>query len=293
MSIPSIIVSYHGGCPDGMGAALSAYRALGDRAIYLPVYHDRPFPAELQGNLASTTVYCLDYCPKQPDLLRLVASAREVIVLDHHDGVAERTADLFASGALSGKIDQQHSGAVLAWRWFHPRAAVPYLFCHVQDRDLWKWELPRSASVLAAVDSYPLDLQTWSHLLERVEHDPGSLNAEGIPILRFRQQLVDATAALARPVDFLGYSVLAANTQDWLASEVGHILAPDHDFSVCYHDLANGFRKFSLRSTPQGLNVREICEKLGGGGHVHAAGCQVALCDLNVEGMPRVPAPSV
>ncbi len=287
MTTKNILVSYHGGCPDGMGAALSAYRSLGNKADYIPVYHTRPFPAELQGDLSGKTVYCLDHCPRQPDLLHLIASARSVVLLDHHDGVAERTSELFASGALRGEVDQTHSGATLSWRWFFPNSPVPALLCYVQDRDIWKWGLPFAAEVLAAVDSYLLDLQTWESLLDRVESDVASLVDEGTPILRFRQQLVDSTVALARPVDFLGHSVLAVSSHEWLVSEVGHELAKNYPFAVVYYDLSSGERKFALRSTQNGLNVREICESLGGGGHVHAAGCQVPLSRLNVNGMPH------
>ncbi|WP_297502678.1 hypothetical protein [Ferrovum sp.] len=39
-----IIVSYHGGCPDGMGVVVSACPKLGDAADHISVFHADSFP---------------------------------------------------------------------------------------------------------------------------------------------------------------------------------------------------------------------------------------------------------
>ncbi len=283
------IVSYHGGCPDGMGAMLSAYLIFGEKAQYVPVVHTEPFPDVLQASLtdlSNKVIYCLDYCPKEPYLSQMVEQAKSVIILDHHNGSHEQTEDYFNRGMLSGLIDESHSGAVIAWSYFFPEKKVPFLLQCVEDRDIWKWNIQDSDKILVAIDSYPLNLDDWLKLVVAVEENPSRFIRDGESILRYKDALVNATLKTARKVNFLGHAVLAANTHEWLASDVGNTLAEGYPFSVIYFDM-DGQRKFSLRSSQEnGLNVRVICELLGGGGHVHAGGCQVSFDKLNHEGMP-------
>lgn len=127
MTTKQILVTYHGGCPDGMGAALAAFLKFGGQADYVPVFHTEPFPDVLRGDLSGKTVYCLDYCHKQPDLVHVTQSAESVVLLDHYDGVKERTQEIFHAGHLDGKVDQSNSGAIRAWYWFFQGFPAPLL----------------------------------------------------------------------------------------------------------------------------------------------------------------------
>ncbi len=283
-----IIVSYHGGCPDGMGAAVSAYLKFGSTADYIPVFHTEPFPKALQGDMGGASVYCLDYCPKDEYLANLMQTAGGVCLLDHHNGVAERVAPHFKSGALDGLVDESHSGAMLAWNWFFPKFNAHALIRYVEDRDLSAWKLDRSKEVCAALDTIPLTIDAWKGLIL----DPlggkvfvEKMASDGAAIIAYRKQMISSVLPNARSVVFLGHRVMAVNTHEWLSSEIGDVLAEGRDFSVIYYDIRDQ-RKFSLRSLPGGVNVREVCERLGGGGHVHAAGCSVALDRLAPDGMP-------
>ncbi len=62
-----------------------------------------------------------------------------------------------------------------------------------------------------------------------------------------------------------------------MSSEVCGSLAIENPFAMSYFDTADGFRVFSLRSTPTGLDVGEIARRYGGGGHKHAAGFRIAI----------------
>ncbi len=283
-----IIVSYHAHCPDGMGAALSAYLKFRDTADYIPVSHTEEFPKALKENLSGKTVYCLDYCPKQPDLLHLLSNAGKVVLLDHHDGVAARTSNLILAGnGLSGVVDTTHSGAVLAWKYFFPGKEVPILLRYIEDRDIWAWKMQGTEAIMAYVDSLPMDMITWQVLVSP-KTDIQEMIRYGESIVRYKRQLVEAALLNKRTVKFMGYEVLAVNTHEWLASDVGNTLSQGKPFAVVYYDL-EGQRKFSLRSAKDGLNVRQLCEFYQGGGHVHAAGCSVLLSALKADGMPKYP----
>ena len=49
-----------------------------------------------------------------------------------------------------------------------------------------------------------------------------------------------------------------------------------------YYDLGE-CRFFGLRSAPDGLDVAEIAEKFGGGGHKHAAGFRISEAVTLIE----------
>ena len=148
------LVLYHGDCPDGFGAAYAAWRALGDAATYLPVRHGEPPPPEAEAG--PERLYLLDFAYPRATTERLAARAGSARVLDHHATAAEDLAGLpFVT------IDLDRSGAVLAWEHFHPGRPVPLLLRYVEDRDLWRWELPRSREVNAALALVPFDFAAW------------------------------------------------------------------------------------------------------------------------------------
>jgi uncharacterized protein len=73
-----------------------------------------------------------------------------------------------------------------------------------------------------------------------------------------------------------GHRVPVANLPAYLASDAGHLLAEGNPFAAIYFDSAEG-RKFSLRSTDAGLDVAQIAQSYGGGGHRNAAGFKMPI----------------
>ena len=103
----------------------------------------RAAPARGRGGAGAALPARLRLPPSHDE--RLAARAGSTRVLDHHATAAEDLAGLpFVT------IDLDRSGAVLAWEHFHPGRPVPLLLRYVQDRDLWRWALPRSREVNAA-----------------------------------------------------------------------------------------------------------------------------------------------
>ena len=92
-------------------------------------------------------------------------------------------------------------------------------------------------------------------------------------ILRAKEQLVDRHVANTALKDVGGYLVPTVNAV-MFQSEIGNRLNelyPDSPFAALYFDLADGNRKWSLRSRGE-FNVAELAENFGGGGHKNAAG---------------------
>jgi nanoRNase/pAp phosphatase (c-di-AMP/oligoRNAs hydrolase) len=260
-------ILYHANCPDGFGAAWSAYHKFGSEAVYLPVRHGNPLPEMADGS----EVYILDFSYDRATLSALAARC-QVKVLDHH-----KTAQAELEGLACAEFDMERSGAVMAWNYFFPDQPVPALLQYVQTQDLWRWDLPDCHEICAALALYPMDFDIWDQL------DTAILRGEGQTTLRYRGQLLENLCQRVDWLEILGHRVPAVNTP-LLASELGNLLCqryPEAPFSVSWSE-QKGQRKYSLRSIGA-FDVSEICRHYGGGGHRNAAGFSLPLERVDAE----------
>ncbi len=276
------LVLYHGDCPDGFGAAYAAWRALGDAATYLPVRHGEPPPP--QAEEGPERLYLLDFAYPRATTERLAARAGSARVLDHHATAAEDLAGLpFVT------IEQDRSGAVLAWEHFHPGRPVPLLLRYVEDRDLWRWALPRSREVNAALALVPFDFAAWDRLARDLDGgDIGRLEelaGRSATIVAYRATQVRRLCDSAFWTDVAGYRVPVVNSS-LLASEVGAELCrrhPEAPFAAVFSLVSESEESWSLRSRGD-FDVAAVARSLGGGGHRAAAGFRVSRrCDATCD----------
>lgn len=269
---------YHAGCPDGLGAAWAVRRAWGESGRYEPRGHDEELPlAELRG----ADVAFVDMAPANGPLRALVHVASHVLVLDHHVSSRDRlladpalAADLRGAGHLV-HFDLEHSGAVLAWRHFHGEAPLPELLAYVEDQDLWRFKLPRSREVNAAVAAHPLRFDAWDRLAETPAEQ---LADEGVPLLRAQRAEVERALAAAAPVWIGGLRVEAVNAV-FHRAQIGHELAARaaHGCPAGAVFRVSGRRvDVSLYSIGD-LDVATLAARYGGGGHRNASGFSVSL----------------
>jgi hypothetical protein len=267
-------VLYHAHCADGFGAAWAAWRKLSDRARYLPVSHGAPPPAIPAGE----DVYILDFCYPRADIESMKSRFASLQIIDHH-----QTAEKELSGLEYALFDNEKSGAVLAWEFFHPGENVPPILRYVMDRDLWLNRLPRTFEVFAGLSSYPMDFAVWSEL------DVERLAEEGVSILRYQRELVELVCSQERDEEIAGHRVPVVNSPV-LGSEVGAELLkrhPDAPFVAIYFDRGDGKRQWSLRSK-EDFDVSRIARRFQNGGHRQAAGFE---SDLPEDFVPAPHAP--
>lgn len=259
--MPETYVLYHAPCHDGFGAAWAVWNALGDAATYLPVSYGQPMPDIPDG----AHVAIVDFSYPRAELEALAVRAGSLIVLDHHATAQEDLVDLpFAI------FDLDKSGARLAWEHWHPHEPLPELLAYVEDRDLWRFSLPNSRAVAAAMRMHPFTFQEWDRLNAEGMH---RLVVAGDAILDFIETQVTMICRQVRLRDLGGHTVPVVNaTAFW--SEIGeHLLSnyPYAPFAASYYDRADGQRQWSLRSRP-GFDVSAVARQFGGGGHRQAAG---------------------
>jgi hypothetical protein len=271
---------YHAGCPDGFGAAWSAWLAWGERGAYVPRGHDDPLRAhELEG----AYVMFADIAPPPRAYRALAEHAAQLVVLDHHV-TAQRgfEADPFLARELARaghevRFDLTRSGAALAWGALHPNEALPELLAYVEDQDLWAWKLPRSREVNATIASYPREFAAWSALaVQPVD----ALADQGAPILRAFRIEVERALSNTQPLTFGPLRLEGVNARAQRA-EIGHELAR----RARYGTPAGAVFRVEGRRVDVSLysigdcDVAAIATALGGGGHRNAAGFSVDLAE--------------
>ena len=252
------VVLYHADCADGFGAAWALWKKYPD-AHYLPVEHGQRPPSGLD----KAHVVMVDFSYPREVIERLAESTASFRILDHHV-----TAQAALAGLPYAYFDMKKSGAVLAWEWAHPEP-VPWLLQYIQDKDLWKWQLPESREINAALASYPFDFQVWDGLTQ------DTLEVEGRAILRREDVLITKIVEESILVDFEGETVPAVYSPV-MTSQIGERLCQGFPFCIIWHQ-RDGRRYFSLRSKPGTVDVSAIAARHGGGGHVNAAGFSIPL----------------
>lgn len=241
------LVIYHKSCMDGAAAALAAWLKFGEEAEYRPASYGDPAPTDEE--VRGRDVYILDFSYPRAELERMALTCRssalagykagQLQVCDHH-----KTAQADLTGLPFCTFDMNKSGAVLAWEYFHGTTldpveqrirgeVLPELFAYVQDRDLWRWELPHSKEVSAALAASGAlrDFRVlrgiyagWSASYRT------DLSHAGAAILRAECQMIERAVATAEEVDILdpgytmAYRALAVSTMS-LQSEIGEALA--------------------------------------------------------------------
>ena len=152
---------------------------------------------------------------------------------------------------------------------------MPALIDYIEDRDLWKWELPFSREVAAGLEAQPTEFATWDTL------DVETIKQEGVAILRYTDAQVAKLASTAVTTTVLGHMAPVVNSPI-LQSEICHELLklnPTARFAAVFserpmpHNPQHAKRRWSLRSRrEEEFNVAELAAKAGGGGHRCAAG---------------------
>lgn len=270
------LVIYHGGCPDGFAAAYAIslhFRQETEHICQLVpgVYGQDP------PDVASRDLYIVDFSYRREVLKQICCSARSVTIIDHHTSAEQDLAGLEREhDNLKIVFDMNRSGAVLTWEHYH-QTPPPRLFLHIQDRDMWRFELKGTCDIYAALISRPFDYSTWERLCAG-EKALKPLLVEGKAINRYRRRMIDLHRDKAVMTTIAGHQVPVVNCYEDIMSDLVGELSHGFPFAAGYQD-QGVMRKWSLRSSSRGMDVAAIAASFGGGGHLHAAGFTTRLPD--------------
>jgi uncharacterized protein len=270
----NIYVIHHKNCPDGVAAALAAYKFFGEfGAHYIPRTHTDRVPRFKPGAI----IYFLDIALKRDDMIELAKTAESIVVLDHHKTAEAELVDL--PDNVHVQFDMTKSGAQLAWAYFYPHIEEPKVVSHIADRDLWKFEIPNTREITEAVMAHEYDLSVYDSLIT----EPmlyARLLAQGEALLAGKENqlaiLINEAQEATIQIGERVVSFPCINAPHFFASDLANMLLkrfPNAPFAGCYRDAGNGRRDWSLRSMDDRMDVAEIASSFtGGGGHRNAAG---------------------
>lgn len=315
MNDPRPLIIYHADCADGFTAAWVARRFFMRNLDIEPELRRGIYGqgAVTEADCAGREVYLLDFSYRREHVESLARVAKSLTVLDHHESAWKEWGEmgepgsgkeglLYAVGPLHVYFRRDQSGAMMAWMHFNPNwnpkppersiakamlqevlnskldMGALTLVSYVQDRDLWKFELPDSRAINAWIFSYEYTTKNWDIMADLLDDHKirDRIVSEGAAIER--KHLKDIREFLdlgVRPMTIGGVEAPTANIPYHWGSDAGHVLLerfPDAPFAATYFERGDGQRVFGLRSRPGGTNVAEIARALGGGGHPNAAG---------------------
>jgi len=280
-------VVYHSPCNDGSGAALSAWVLKKDQLSYVPRIYDKPFDNEM---LRNKNVVVLDASFKNEHLQELRTIAKKIMIVDHHYSAMN---DLQHQPGCF--FDMEHSGAILAWYYFHGlQSAAPKLLTLIEDRDLWRWrerELsePLYYGLKKCCSNY--DFRSFAPYLD--EQKLAELIVYGKSLVQANQLWCQEAAKLAQNKIFIlpesqrSYRIMCREVDnDHLVSELSEYLYlhvnPHLDFVMLWSQTTAGKYRINFRSNNPHVDVSAIAMLLGGGGHKQAAGAVIDFSPLDL-----------
>lgn len=263
------MIIYHDKCIDGFTAAWAAHTLTGDKVL-LPASHGDEIPY-----VAGKRVAIVDFSYPRDLLLEMHEQAEELVVLDHH-----KTAEEDLRGLPFCVFDMNRSGAGLAWDHFSGGRKRPALVDYVEDRDLWRFQLPASRAINARISTVSQSMKNWSALARVLDNDSDRVQfaVEGAAILDHIDSYIEKMKRQARHVYVGGNRVPMVNAPYINTSELVGELAKGEVFAVGWFQRADGKIQYSLRSRGD-FDVSAVARSFGGGGHKNAAGFTLSAAE--------------
>ena len=285
------IVIYHGGCPDGIASAVTFHQRFTDLEMtaFHPAFHKSHTKLP---ECINKVVYLLDFCYPQEEMKHILDRAKHVVVIDHHKSSLWLLQNKFPN--LETVIDMEYSGAQLTWQYCFPAERVPWYIDDIADRDLWRFTIPGSKEVGAAMFSlgYYTSMNAFaSHINKRSRPElfkMGQILQSQTDdfIRRCVSRAIDCNMTLILGGKPVTYKVRLVHKPFMNHSEVGNALVADRKchFAIMYQlGLAEGEWWFSVRAHPDSdVDLPAILTALdkNAGGHVKAAGFTLRIQDI-------------
>lgn len=297
------LVIYHGGCRDGFAAAWAVWKAY-PNAEFFAGFYGQP-PPEVKGR----EVIMVDFSYPYDPMRGIIASAKGVVILDHHKtaeaDLKHINEDLAHMGIGPATIvfDMERSGAGITWDYFHADRERwcgecgaenghisgcanirPWLIDYVEDRDLWRWKLGNSRLMNAYLGAIPFNFEDWD-IASYLTTAEGAQRGAAIQ-MKIKQYCEEVGKNAIR----ISPSLLGQFPSNAFTENIPLVNAPQCDISELLEHLMDTLRtnfvmgwfqrsdsmfQYSLRSRGD-FDVSAIAKSFGGGGHKNAAGFQLA-----------------
>ena len=277
---------------------------------FIPVQYKEEIP-NINNIKENDILYIVDFSYSPTDMLELAKKFKKIIMLDHHDSAAEwynygcYCFDISVcyhndnelrhhQTAFFTKLIKEKSGAGLTLKYVddmvfsrisktfndHPIIEkldlIRSLAIRVEDRDIWNFYHSDTRVVHTLLNNKNYTFEWWYKLIVEMndsefadEFNKAKIE-EGIKI--HYENLWSKRVSI---VKFEGYDIAVINCPSDFASNTCDLISKDYPFVIAWS--ASSTKVFmSLRSNKEnGVNVKEIAKKYGGGGHINAAGVSI------------------
>jgi len=269
-NIDTITFITHKNCMDGVGSVIAAKNSLNVYMDIVWMQHGDDIDIE---SFRGEDIIMSDFSLPREKMIELNEVANNLLVIDHHKTAMKELEDLDYV-----VFDLDSSGVTLTWQVFNPGVNIPSILLYIEDRDLWKWELPDSKEISEGL-RYVNDQESLLNL--KISNEDEVLEKAkliGNVLVNVTNSHIEKVTKDFITIDVLGYEVPFLNNQTAI-SEVGNELAKEYIASISWFVTSNDIIVLSLRSNNK-LDVGALCKKLhdeygalSGGGHPNAAGC--------------------
>jgi uncharacterized protein len=275
----SKVIIYHKSCVDGYCAAWLTHKAFnGEQLEYIACQYQEKINDQLDERIKGKDVLVFDFSFPRETMERYNSICTTFEVYDHHESVMKNCAGLpFCT------FDLSKSGAMLAWETLFPNKPPPLLVEYVQDYDLWKFKLPDSKEINAAIHAGEMTFNQYEIFHQLLQHENGRLKLvdQGKILIKEENRRIDIAVKNAALCVIDGIEVpIINNPEKVIISKAGEKLSENYPFAVIMFMTAEGDFVFGLRSNknnPNAVDVGALADKFGGGGHRHAAGFKVKI----------------
>lgn len=284
-SAEKIIVCYHDNCLDGFGAAFAAWYKLvylehKSNVSFIPAQYNKHFAEYLTDLDKDTIIYFVDFSLPADQMFDLCKYIKFMVILDHHKTfkqiIDSHEAAMRDTYEINWTYESEKSGAVIAWEYFNPNEDVPDLLLHVQDRDLWKFQIHGTKEICASLYNTKVverSFESWLDYCNRPQ-DLAYLYESGKALLAAQEQLIAEHLGKEHVVKFYDTQLAMCNAPTSITSELGNKLAEKHKCVALVWSVIGKEVICSLRSVgpDEASDCTKLAVKFNGGGHHNAAG---------------------
>jgi nanoRNase/pAp phosphatase (c-di-AMP/oligoRNAs hydrolase) len=264
--LKDIVVIYHKNCPDGFAAAWAAWKKFGDSASYHTASYGDPALEGVKGK----EVYVLDFSYNAEQLPILESKAKRLVVIDHHKG-----GEAHVKATKEYVFDLSHSGAYLAWQYFHPGIKVPDFIEYLSDGDINIYTKQDAHTICTYICSTQKTFEAFQKVYEEME-DVGKREQvieKGVLLERYKDFILEPALNSIHFINLAG-TVLPAVNCVFPMDEKSDLI---HRMYKLYPPVAMSYRydegewKCSLRSNGT-FDCTVLAGKFGGSGHPGSSG---------------------
>lgn len=223
----------------------------------------------------------------------LFVDASHIIWLDHHSGAIQETFERTQEGNPLENVycflATAFSGAGLCWNFLFD-VPMPRHLAHIQDRDAFLWQLDNSTVYLRGFDgNVELTLEAFTDLIALSFKEPAQyaewcevqLDTGKIYLKEF-YRLVSSAAEKKIPIKINGQEGWLVGGSRLMAHDIGMNVVRKHGKFVGIFEFETADKiKMSLRSMPDGPDVKPLAQKYRGNGHDHASACYLTFAEFS------------